>query len=261
MIKEIKNSDTRKLLPFLYREKEINLFAIGDIENSVFDNKNVKLFVVEEDEDVKGVLLKYFDSFVAYLPGTMNYRSVTKLMLENHTKTVSGKAEHVDLLKPFLAKESVNEKIMFFSKLFELKQFKNDDDEVRLASESDAPEILELLSKISEFDLQNAEAFITSMRNGSSRKYFIRRNGKIVSTASTAAECKDMAMIIGVATDPEYRKQGLATKIMSKMCLDLLKENKTVCLFYDNPAAGKIYERIGFRQIALWKMVYLRDSE
>ncbi len=259
MIKELGISDAEKLLPFLYREKELNLFIIGDIENAVLDNENVKLFVDEESEKINGVLLKYFDSFVVYSPKTMDYRSAAKLILEDHAKIVSGKAEHIEVLKPFLDGNIVNEKIMYFSKLFELKPFENDD-EVELASENDAQEILKLLSKIPEFRPQSAEAFITSMRNGSSRRYFIRKEGKIVSTASTAAECKEMAMIVAVATDPKYRKRGLATKIMNKMCLDLVRENKTVCLFYDNPEAGKIYERIGFRQMAFWKMMYLKTS-
>lgn len=259
MIKEFKLSDARELLPFLFREKELNLFIIGDIESAVLDDKNVKLFVDEENEEIKGILLKYFDSFIVYSPKVMSYKDAAKLVLENHAKIVSGKAEHVELLTPFLSGYIVDEKIMYFSKLFELRQFEDDNNEVRRANEDDAPEILELLSQISEFRPQSTEAFITSMRNGSSRRYFIRRNGKIVSTASTAAECAEMAMIVAVATNPKYRKQGLATKIVSKMCSDLVKENKTVCLFYDNPEAGKIYERIGFRQIAFWKMEYLKS--
>jgi hypothetical protein len=42
---------------------------------------------------------------------------------------------------------------------------------------------------------------------------------------------------------------------MSKLCSDLLKEGKIPCLFYNNPSAGKIYERMGFRRIGFWKML------
>ncbi|MEG2918252.1 MAG: hypothetical protein RR891_00580 [Clostridium sp.] len=34
---------------------------------------------------------------------------------------------------------------------------------------------------------------------------------------------------------------------------DLL-ENKTVCLFYDNPVAGEIYKNLGFEDICFWNL-------
>ena len=35
---------------------------------------------------------------------------------------------------------------------------------------------------------------------------------------------------------------------------DLLKEGKSLCLFYDNPKAGSIYHRLGFENIDRWTM-------
>ncbi len=44
-------------------------------------------------------------------------------------------------------------------------------------------------------------------------------------------------------------------KCLSKLCSDLLKRNKTLCLFYDNPKAGRVYRRIGFKEIGIWTML------
>lgn len=41
---------------------------------------------------------------------------------------------------------------------------------------------------------------------------------------------------------------------MVKLCDQLLKEEKELCLFYDNPEAGNIYRRIGFEDIGLWML-------
>ena len=62
-------------------------------------------------------------------------------------------------------------------------------------------------------------------------------------------------MVVGVATREDYRKKGLVSKCMSKLCYDYLKEGKTLCLFYDNPEAGKIYKRLGFKEIEKWIMI------
>ena len=36
---------------------------------------------------------------------------------------------------------------------------------------------------------------------------------------------------------------------------DLLNEQKTLCLFYDNPEAGAVYHKLGFKTIGKWKMI------
>jgi len=82
----------------------------------------------------------------------------------------------------------------------------------------------------------------------------IRQGVQVVSSASSAAENSRSAMIIGVCTAKEYRDQGFATKCMVHLCRRLLEEGKVVCLFYDNPAAGRIYKRFGFHDISRWAM-------
>ena len=69
------------------------------------------------------------------------------------------------------------------------------------------------------------------------------------------------AMIVGVATDKDYRNQGLASAVMSKLCEEVLNEGKELCLFYDNPSAGKIYKRIGFTDIGIWSMWSFNKEE
>ena len=62
-------------------------------------------------------------------------------------------------------------------------------------------------------------------------------------------------MVVSVATRKDYRHQGLMTQVLSKLCQDLLNEQKTLCLFYDNPEAGAVYHKLGFKTIGKWKMI------
>ncbi len=258
MIKELDNTKAKKLLPLLNERKELNLFFIGDIESEVMDGKNVKLFVEEEKNEIMGVFLKYFDNFMVYMPKPMDYQKIVDLIEKENAKIISGERSSLSPLFPLLKGKIVREKTLYFSKLIKLEKFENGKD-VEKASVKDAYDLIEMLSRIPEFRPQNTEAFISTMKNGTARRYFIRRNGKVVSTASTAAETKEMAMIVSVATLPQYRNHGFASKVVGKLCFDLLKEGKTPCLFYDNPTAGKIYERIGFRQMGFWQMFYLKS--
>ena len=72
--------------------------------------------------------------------------------------------------------------------------------------------------------------------------------------AKSTAENKTHAIIVGVGTHPQFRNKGYATKCISKICGELLNENKIPCLFYDNEEAGKIYKKLGFIKIGNWSI-------
>ncbi|MNN97268.1 FR47-like protein [compost metagenome] len=67
-------------------------------------------------------------------------------------------------------------------------------------------------------------------------------------------------MLVAVATHPDYRGQGLATRVVAKLCTDLLAEGKSLCLFYNNPQAGLIYKKLGFSDIGSWTMMYMKKQ-
>lgn len=117
-------------------------------------------------------------------------------------------------------------------------------------------QIIELRSSIEEFHVRSdaREILIQSMESNTARTYYTEDHGVITSCVSTTAENSLSAMIVGVCTRKEYRQKGLATTIMQKLFQDVLDEGKTLCLFYDNPAAGRIYKRLGFKDIGKWTM-------
>jgi predicted GNAT family acetyltransferase len=61
-------------------------------------------------------------------------------------------------------------------------------------------------------------------------------------------------MIVGVCTRKEFRKKGLVSKILAVLMNEVIAEGKTLCLFYDNPKAGKIHKKLGFQDIGMWTM-------
>ena len=50
-------------------------------------------------------------------------------------------------------------------------------------------------------------------------------NGKLIAFAACSADCDDMWQI-GIDVLPEYRRQGLATALTSKLALEILKRGK-----------------------------------
>jgi len=68
---------------------------------------------------------------------------------------------------------------------------------------------------------------------------------KIVSVAQSDFNC----LIVGVATHPDHQYKGLAYQCMVSLIKEMFLTEKEVFLQYDNPLAGKLYDKLGFTTI------------
>jgi predicted GNAT family acetyltransferase len=68
------------------------------------------------------------------------------------------------------------------------------------------------------------------------------------------------AMVVGVCTLDSFKGKGLASQCLNMLCFDLLNEGKSLCLFYDNLNAGRIYKRLRFEDMEMWTMT-IRNNE
>jgi len=80
--------------------------------------------------------------------------------------------------------------------------------------------------------------------------YGIFKRNKLVSTAVSPESLEDLAIIRGVHTAQEERGKGYATSVCSTLTKKLLQQGKNVMLYVskDNPAAIKVYTKIGFKE-------------
>ncbi len=91
---------------------------------------------------------------------------------------------------------------------------------------------------------------------------FIEEDGKVVSSVATTAETTKSAMVVAVATSEHARNKGYASALMVELMKEyFVKKKKELCLFYDNPSAGKIYLRLGFETIGTWDMYQKKGKE
>jgi len=78
----------------------------------------------------------------------------------------------------------------------------------------------------------------------------IFKSNKLVSFAASPDMVEDLAIIRGVQTTPEERSKGYATSACSALVQRLHKQGKEGFLYVskDNPAAIKVYKKIGFKE-------------
>ncbi len=87
------------------------------------------------------------------------------------------------------------------------------------------------------------------IRHGLCHIAAIRRENQPVSAAMTVAECTHTAVIGGVATHPDHRRQGLAGQCVLGLAARILSENreKVILISPKNAPAERLYRSLGFQ--------------
>ncbi|WP_025726974.1 GNAT family N-acetyltransferase [Heyndrickxia ginsengihumi] len=260
MIRRLEKTDHEACFQLLKTRSAENLFIIGDIEAYGYEQDFQKLWgEFNEDGELIAVLLKYEKSYIPYAAGSFNAVGFAEIISNDPDFTMMSGIKHItEKIEPYINRTLKRKRQTYYAKCKSLNSDVKDVDcsIVQQAFPSDAEALVKLLHSVPEFSdaSMTVESKRRGLQDGTSRSYFIIEDEKMVSTASTAAENSLSAMVVAVATLENYKKKGYATKCMVKLCNDLLREGKELCLFYDNPAAGAIYKRIGFEHIGFWMM-------
>jgi predicted GNAT family acetyltransferase len=261
-------ADQDRILEYIAKEPEINLFFFGDIENFGVEKEPVSIFAFPSaDMPWDALLLQFFDFFIVY--STKDYfdaAAIAAFLKDKTVDCISGKTSLVKQLVPYFPGLSLQS--TYISRLTHV-----DSDGtaslpqgafLRRLGPEDIGDVVELLSGIEEFAAsykgpdkieKGMKQMLINLEHGS-LLYGVTVDGRLVATASTSAANSQSAMVVAVATREGYRQNGFATAAVEELCKASLKEGKRfLCLFYDNPKAGRIYRRIGFEECGEYAML------
>lgn len=264
MIRRLTEKDHHQCLSLLIPHAAENLFILGDIEAYGYDQPFQKLWGdFSEDGTLRAVLLKYEKNYIPYAPAEFDAEGFAKVISDDTAfLMMSGLKRVTNQIQPYISHPSRSSRELFYAKCESVDQLSLEaTEDVQMANLVDLNKIHSLHNKIDEFEAtETVEEKQRNQEKGVSRTYYIEMDGQPVSAASTAAENSQSAMVVGVCTLPDYNRNGYATKCTSKLCYDVLREGKVLCLFYDNPDAGTIYKRIGFQDIEKWMMIHFETE-
>jgi GNAT superfamily N-acetyltransferase len=99
--------------------------------------------------------------------------------------------------------------------------------------------------------LADSRVFVIQREAGSRRR--------IDSVALLNVEGAAAGLIGGVYTRREARGQGFAAAVTAALSIDLQRDGKQPCLFYENPVAGRVYRRLGFEDAGDWSLLYVHE--
>lgn len=266
--------DRERLLSYAMREPEYNLFLIGDIENFGMNADFMDVMAYEPDGEFDACLLRYHRSFIPYSHhADFALEPLLSALNSPIVQVMSGKKAVLDRLRPHLDGFDYRD-----SYLMKLGRGELTDDGVRpeppgvslrWAGPSDAPALVDMIDEIEEFSRTRAgtrderiRQLAEPIERQAAHYVFYVRDGQVLAVAGTTAENSVSAMVVSVATRPAWRGRGLASRLVAELARSMLAERlQYLCLFYDNPDAGRIYRRLGFYDAGQWVLATRQKNE
>ena len=254
MIQRLNNTYHEKVIEYLHKEKEVNIFLLSDIERYGYDSYFFNIYGgINEEGEIEGILLKSFEFMIFYAYDDFDVDEFARFINDCNCEEICGKSQVLEKLESKISLKR-NRKVNIFklNNKSLLPPYKEDDIKLRKIRFGNLNKIVRLYEEIEEFENTTVDNIKSSLKTG--RGYCVEIGGKAVSMAKTTSENKHNAMIIGVGTHPKYRKKSYATKCLIKICNELLEEDKIPCLFCDNEKASAIYRTLGFDKIGHWSI-------
>lgn len=261
MLRRLSEQDSQHVSAYLLANPEVNLFIIGDLEAFGYATDIQELWAdIDDNGLIRSLLFRFYHHYIFCAQEAFDPEPYIEIIQRDPDfDLLQGDARVVEAFR--------NRGIAFRQEqralMASLRTLSPAADgvaisEVKQATLEDLDRILDLRGQIDSLARSTSarESLQRSMENQSSRTFYIEgRDGQMVSAASTAAENSQSAMVVSVCTLPQYRQSGLASRCMAALCRDVLAQGKMLCLFYDNPGAGRIYLRLGFQHIGEWLML------
>ena len=269
-VRRATGAERGEILSYVGAQPEYNLFIIGDIENFGLDGGDCAVFV----KDAPGggydwLVLEYMGDRVLYSHNPdYDAAEVFGFLQTRSFRVVSGKYSLLQRLYAYYPGARLSR--TYLSRLDRVEPLPprqgEEDPAAGLGFYALAPDEAELLiglyCQLDEWaadyagrEAQAAAAKRREMERGD-RTYGFFDGDRLVAAASATAGNSRSAMVVGVGTHPDYRGRGLASLAVSRLCRDLMKEGREfLCLCYNNPAAGRIYHRLGFREVGEYGML------
>jgi predicted GNAT family acetyltransferase len=262
----LKETDRAALLEYLAAEPEYNLFFIGDVENFGLEGAYVTIAAHEKDDAWDSVTLRYMDFFLVYSRKEDYDAAAVAAYIRTQPAcdVISGKGSVLRRLAPFFPARTCRATCLSRCDRPADYPFTAAGLSMRRLAAEDAAAIVALFCGIGEFrenylgkEAKRTEEERIKFETGSGSGFGVfDAGGALLATALTSAENSMSAMVVGVATRPGWRRRGLASAAVGALCRDCLRRGmRFLCLFYDNPEAGRIYRRIGFTELGEYIMM------
>ncbi|HEY7350297.1 MAG TPA: GNAT family N-acetyltransferase [Ktedonobacterales bacterium] len=259
-----------ELRQLLAAEPGATVFLSSNLERFGLSDPFIHFWGAFQDHRLVTVLMMVGQRAGIYTTDSSALRPIMDIALHQRLNFIMGPRETISSALPHLWRlPIVRSEAHFFAQLSG-ERFQGRRPEptakvgIRRATPDDIQALTTLYTGAAGFEQASSAQVRQSMteRVYALRSYVAEVSGRLVAGASTSAESYNAAMIGGVWTLPDERKQGYSTAVVAALSAELLAEGRCPYLFYleDNAPAAHVYKKIGFQDIGHWTVVYFHRS-
>ncbi len=265
MIRTLDAADTDELVRLLSESRRYNLYMLGNLHKLGFGADFCQFWgdfadAPDGQGELRAVLNRYMTGWVVYGQPASDWRELAAVM-EAHPAGATrvqdnpgGVASFLPYLQRYLVEHVSEEELMAL----------NDADfrpapvppgyAVRRATVADLDGLTALYADAGDMTRSRASVERPLF---DTRIWVATEKDEICAAALTNAETSGMGMVGGVYTLPAWRGCGLSQAVCTALCADLLGEGMQPVLYWDNPAAGAVYRKLGFHADGVWRSAWL----
>lgn len=264
MIRQLHEGDRDALLALLRQAPAMNLYLLGNLEALGFHTPYCQYWGdLDEEGGLRGVVNRYMTGWDVYGAPDSDWAALARA-IDEHPVVATRLQDNpggVRSLLPYLRRyraerTHIEEMMELHADGFKLAA-PPPGVGLRRASLDDLAELAAYYAHAGSM-ARTAAAVEHPLRDR--RIWVAEEDGSIVAAALTNAETSTLGMVGGVYTPPAQRSRGLASSVCSALCGELLAEGKTPVLYWDAPAAGHIYRKLGFQPVGQWRSVWLASD-
>ncbi|MCE7983925.1 MAG: GNAT family N-acetyltransferase [Caldilinea sp. CFX5] len=266
MIRPLTETDRAVTVRFLSSAPQLNLYMLGNLEKLGFTNAICEFWgdVVEQAgvTTMRAVLNRYMTGWTIYGVGEADWGTLGAI-LDQHPAGANRLQDNpggIDSFLPYLQRyraENIKiEEVMALHPADFQPVTAPKGVVIRRGTLADLPRLIEFYANAEHLSRSPA-GVERPLRD--TRLWLAEQTGNMVATALTNAETNHWAMIGGVYTPPAMRGRGLSQAVCSALCTELIAEQKQPILYWDTPAAGAVYRKLGFRATGTWRSVWLHS--
>lgn len=249
MFKRVETEDEPLIKEYIGNDYDKCLYLYLDFVKYGLNNENLKFWLDMEEDKITCVILKYYSGMHVFSKNKdCDYEEIKRIINEEDPSVICAEKILIEKLSDILKENDYSTEYGWVRVLS--KHYDCENSCVELASEKDFKEISNLIINDHMGEFYELDELISQIKerdeDNYGRNYIIKQEDKIISNASTTAEIDKIAVLSNVITNPSYRGKGLATKVCSKLCNDLIDEGKNVYLINYTEESTGLYDKLGF---------------
>ncbi|NLV91052.1 MAG: GNAT family N-acetyltransferase [Firmicutes bacterium] len=264
-IRKLSRENHQEVLDLFADETPYYYFLINELLDNNYSGEAFRVYGEYEGDQLVSILLNNFGNLTYYAKTLRDVAVYQEILPRLSYFKLSGPSELMAQFLPLVPVKSDTLSYMGVVKNIVAQRRYPQLSVRRISSEGELEMHYDLLQSTQEYNLEvSRDEYVAKelkrLQGSQDRRVYLSVDNKMVCACGTVKESRNSAIVIGVVTHPDYRRRGYGTEVLIGLFESLLEEGKYPYLFYNNPAARRVYKNLGMEEVCQWRVVMVDEE-